>query len=65
MTGSIKKKMEKGFGFITPAGGGKDIFFHMTGLKGSKWDDIREGNEVDYDTENGEKGLKAVNVRLV
>jgi CspA family cold shock protein len=50
----------KGFGFITPENGGADIFVHTTGLN----DDIRENDSVTYDTEEGRKGLNAVNVSI-
>ena len=50
----------KGFGFITPNDGGDDIFVHSTGLR----DNIRENDDVTYDTENGRKGLNATNVRI-
>lgn len=50
----------KGFGFITPDDGGRDIFVHVSGLS----DDIREGDKVTYDTEEGKKGLNAVNVTV-
>jgi len=49
----------KGFGFITPADGSKDVFVHTSGLK----DDIREGDKVTYDVENTPKGLSAINVK--
>jgi len=49
----------KGFGFITPAGGGQDIFVHVSGLM----DEIRENDKVSYEVQNGQKGLNAVNVR--
>ncbi|RDI10445.1 cold-shock protein [Flavobacterium sp. AG291] len=49
---------EKGFGFITPSKGGKEIFVHASGLKES----IRENDEVRYDVEEGPKGLNATNV---
>ncbi|MDM1352426.1 cold-shock protein [Myroides marinus] len=49
----------KGFGFIT--NGNEDIFVHATGLE----DDIRQGDNVTYDVENGQKGLNAINVRRV
>src|ERR1700676_5498406 len=49
----------KGFGFITPDGGGPDIFVHVSGLK----DQIRENDHVTFDVQNGKKGLNAVNVR--
>jgi len=50
----------KGFGFIKGENG-EDIFVHATGLN----EDIRENDEVTYDTENGKKGLNAVNVSVV
>jgi CspA family cold shock protein len=53
---------EKGFGFIEPGDGGKDIFVHITGLAdGAR---INEGDKVNYDEGEGEKGPCAVNVRL-
>jgi len=51
----------KGFGFITPDDGGKDVFVHVNGLN----DDIREGDKVSYDVEEGRKGPNAVNVNVV
>lgn len=51
----------KGFGFITPDDGGKDIFVHLNGLNGTS---IDEGDKVSYDVEEGKKGLNAVNVKL-
>ena len=52
---------DKGFGFITPEDGGKDVFVHVNGLN----DDIREGDKVSYDVEEGRKGPNAVNVNVV
>lgn len=51
----------KGFGFITPANGGADIFVHSSGLK----EEIRENDEVSFELEHGKKGLNAVNVKIV
>jgi len=51
---------EKGFGFIVPDNGGKEIFVHSSGLI----DNIRENNEVTFDVEEGRKGPNAVNVKL-
>ncbi len=50
----------KGFGFISPAVGGEDIFVHSSGLI----DKIREGDTVTFETEKGPKGLNAVRVKL-
>lgn len=50
----------KGFGFITPEDGSKDLFVHVSGLN----DEIRESDKVTYDVEEGQKGLNAVNVTL-
>jgi CspA family cold shock protein len=51
----------KGFGFITPTSGGQDIFVHSTGLI----DEIRENDKVEFEVENGRKGLNAVNVKVI
>lgn len=51
----------KGFGFITPDDGGKDVFVHINGLNGNT---IDEGDKVSYDIEEGRKGPNAVNVQL-
>ena len=51
----------KGFGFITPDDGGKDVFVHQSALT----DDIAEGDKVSYDVELGDKWLNAVNVKVV
>jgi cold shock protein len=49
----------KGFGFITDSETGEEIFVHVTGLK----EDIREGDEVSFETSQGKKGLNAVEVK--
>jgi CspA family cold shock protein len=51
----------KGFGFITPNNGGQDVFVHSTGLI----DEIRENDKVEFEVENGRKGLNAVNVKVI
>lgn len=51
----------KGFGFIVPDEGGKDIFVHQSGLI----DKITEGDKVSYELEEGPRGMNAKNVKLV
>lgn len=51
----------KGFGFITPANGGSEIFVHSSGLT----DHIRENDTVQYEVEQGRKGPNAVNVTVI
>ena len=51
----------KGFGFITPETGGKDIFVHSSGLNG----EIRENDKVEFEVESGPKGLSATHVRVI
>ena len=63
MNGTIKKKMDKGFGFIKVEGQDKDLFFHSKSLVGSTFDEIREGDQVSFDTEESPKGKNAVNVK--
>ncbi len=65
MTGVIKKLTEKGFGFITSEGLGKDLFFHMNSLVDVRFDDLQEGDNVSFDTEDSPKGMNAVNVKRV
>jgi CspA family cold shock protein len=51
----------KGFGFITPDDGSKDVFVHKNDLK----DQINEGDKVSYEVEESQKGLNAIDVRVI
>ncbi len=53
--------IDRGFGFIAPDDGGKDVFVHKSNLT----DEITEGDKVSYEVEEGEKGLNAVNVKVI
>jgi CspA family cold shock protein len=63
MTGVIKKKIDKGFGFITVEGQEKDLFFHSKSLVGVTFDEIQEGDKVTFEVEDSPKGPNAVNVQ--
>jgi CspA family cold shock protein len=62
MTGTVKTKTEKGFGFITVDGQAKDVFFHSSSLQGISYDELREGDTVSFETEDSDRGPRAVNV---
>jgi len=59
-TGTIKKKTDKGFGFIAVEGS-EDVFFHMSSCT-TPFDSLREGQAVSFDREDSPKGQRAVNV---
>ena len=62
-TGTVKWfNDDKGFGFVTPDEGGKDLFVHHTGISGDGFKSLSEGAQVEFDSEAGDKGPKAVNV---
>lgn len=61
--GTIKKLAEKGFGFIQ--GSDSDIFFHFSALEGVSFEELREGQKVDYEEGTGPKGPRAENVTLI
>lgn len=64
MHGTIKRKTDKGFGFISSPELEKDLFFHSSSLVGITFDDIREGDNVSFDAEKTPKGMSAINVTL-
>jgi CspA family cold shock protein len=65
-TGTVKWfSDDKGFGFITPDDGDKDLFVHHTVILGDGYRSLTEGAKVSFDAEVGDKGPKAVNVQAI
>jgi len=65
-TGTVKWFNDaKGYGFITPDGGGDDLFVHHTGIAGSGYKSLAEGAKVEFEEAEGAKGPEAKNVQLV
>ncbi|WP_312055664.1 RNA chaperone/antiterminator CspA [Pantoea brenneri] len=63
MTGLVKWfDAGKGFGFISPQDGSKDVFVHFSAIQGSDYKTLDEGQQVEFTIENGAKGPSAANV---
>ena len=56
---------QKGYGFITPEDGGKDLFVHYSNIVGDGFRNLQDGQAVEYDAAQGQKGPEAQNVRAV
>jgi CspA family cold shock protein len=54
----------KGFGFVTPEDGGKDLFAHFSAIQQAGFKTLQEGQRVTFDVTTGPKGLQAANIRL-
>ena len=52
----------KGYGFVTPEDGGPDVFVHFSGIEGAGFKTLAEGDVVEFETEQGPKGVRAINV---
>jgi CspA family cold shock protein len=61
--GTIKKLADRGFGFIATDSG--ELFFHMSALQEGRFEDLREGQSVEFDEGRGPKGPRAENVKPV
>jgi len=63
MQGTIKRVIrDRGFGFIKSTEG-QEVFFHRSGLQEINFDSLKEGENVEFEVEKGEKGDRAINVR--
>lgn len=60
--GTIARLTDRGFGFIAREGQEKDLFFHANELKEITFDDLREGDAVTFEVEDGPKGPNATNI---
>ncbi|MFB9903797.1 cold-shock protein [Allokutzneria oryzae] len=65
-TGVVKWfNAEKGFGFLTPDGGGADVFAHYSAIEGSGYKSLEEGQKVEFEIGQGQKGPQANNIRAL
>ena len=65
-TGTVKWFNDgKGFGFIAPESGGKDLFAHFKEIRGDGFKSLSEGQRVTYEVTQGQKGLQASNIRVI
>ncbi|MDP3902205.1 MAG: cold shock domain-containing protein [bacterium] len=60
--GTIVRKMDKGYGFIKSDGGEKDLFFHANELQNADFDSVKEGDKVEFEIAQGQKGPQATKV---
>jgi CspA family cold shock protein len=63
--GTIARVMDKGYGFIKAEGVEKDLFFHINELQNAEFDDLKEGDEVEFEMADSPKGPQATKVSRV
>jgi CspA family cold shock protein len=65
-TGTVKWfNAEKGFGFIAPDGGGPDVFAHYSAIQVQGYKELSDGQQVEFDVTQGQKGPQAANIRPI
>ncbi len=65
-TGTVKWfNADKGFGFIEQEGGGADVFVHYSAITGGGYRELKEGQKVEFEITQGQKGPQADNVRVL
>ncbi|SHN32737.1 cold-shock protein [Cryptosporangium aurantiacum] len=63
-TGTVKWfNAEKGYGFIAPDGGGPDVFAHYSAIQTQGYKELADGQQVEFDVTQGQKGPQAANIR--
>ena len=66
VTGTVKWfNADKGYGFLTQDGGGKDVFVHFRAIVSEGYKTLNEGQRVEFEVEQGQKGLQAANVSAI
>jgi len=66
LTGRVKWfNSQKGFGFIVPDNGSKDLFVHYSAIKSDGYKSLKEGQKVEFEIEQSDKGEKAINVTII
>ena len=65
-TGTVKWfNDEKGFGFVSPDGGGEDLFAHFSAINTSGFKSLKEGQKISFEVAMGPKGKQASNIQIV
>jgi cold shock protein len=65
-TGTVKWfSASKGFGFIAPEDGGADLFIHFSNISGNGYRNLEEGQKVEFEAQQGKKGMEATNVQVI
>ena len=63
--GTIKRLTDRGFGFIAQEGSDKDLFFHSNELQGVEFNDLKEGDKVEFEVSESPKGPNATQVKRI